>query len=115
MPPTTVQMMNSLLVLCLSVAAVIQGVYADESSDFKARKECNNEVHSLIIVRNGLDKFKELNRAGGKKVSFLAKTSELEQAKAIVKKNGSYSVVWALKKDVLKKARKYRNKSKKLK
>ena len=115
MPPTTVQMMNSLLVLCLSVAAVIQGVYADESSDFKARKECNNEVHSLIIVRNGLDKFKEFNRASGKKVSFKAKTSEFEQAKAIVKKNGSYSVVWALKKDDLKKARKYRNKSKKLK
>lgn len=114
-PTTKTQMMNSLLVLGLSVAGVIQSVSAKGSSDFKARKECSTEAHSLIIVRDGLDKFKEFNRAGGKKVSFLAETSELGQAKAIVKKNGSYSVVWALKKNDLKKARKYRNKSKKLK
>ena len=88
-----------------------------QSVSGRVQKQCTNEAQSLLLIRDGLDDFKKLNKkAGSGKLTFIAGTDDLsEKAKNVVKKYGKWSVVWELGRDELRDARKLRKKSKKLK
>ena len=104
-------MVNCSLIISVVAAAAIQSVSG------RVQKQCTNEAQSLLLIRDGLDDFKKLNKkAGSGKLTFIAGTDDLsEKAKNVVKKYGKWSVVWELGRDELRDARKLRKKSKKLK
>lgn len=99
----------------LVIAAAIAAVAVAQSVSGEVQKRCTDEEKSFILVRDGLKDFKSLNRAANKKLTFLAGTDDLGQARDVVKKYGKRSVAWDLSKDDLKEARKRRKSSKKLK
>ncbi|TEB17873.1 hypothetical protein C9890_0493 [Perkinsus sp. BL_2016] len=103
-------MLNFSLISVVAAAAI-------QSTSGRVQKQCTNEAQSLLLIRDGLEDFKKLNKkAGSGKLTFIAGTDDLpEKAKNVVKKYGKWSVVWELDRDELRDARKLRKKSKKLK